>query len=156
VWAANDGVQGTQNIYATTFSLPASCRQVVLDASVTMPISIKSTLSGHLPTYRDAVVSPNPPLPFLLPAKLPVVLGNASSGLSELLILHGTALTGCLYKGGDAGSDYNLLLCIPTLAAGSQITGDTIGLRVLSGSSSPTAAVTTEVRVPLQDASCAH
>jgi hypothetical protein len=156
VWAANDGAQGEQNIYATTFSLPPSCRQVVLDASVTMPISIKSTLSGRIPTYRDAVVSPNPPLPFLLPAKLPVVLGNASSGLSELLILHGTALTGCLYQGADAGSDYNLLLCIPTITAGTQITGNTIGLRVLSGSSSPTAAVTTEVRVPLQDASCAN
>jgi hypothetical protein len=156
VWAANDGVQGTQNIYATTFSLPASCRQVVLDASVTMPISQKYALFVRPPTYVDAVVSPTPPLPFLLPAKLPVVRGNASTGLSELLVLHGTALTGCLYQGADAGSDYNLLLCIPTMTAGSQITGNTIGLRVLSGSSSPTAAVTTEVRVPLQDASCAH
>jgi hypothetical protein len=157
VWAANDGPQGDQNIYATTFSLPTSCRQVVLDASVTMPIS-KYTLAllVHPPTYKDAVVSPTPPLSFLLPVQLPVVLGNASSGLAELLILHGTALTGCLYQGGNAGADYNLLLCIPTVTAGSPLTGDKIGLRVLSGSTSTKEAVTTEVRVPLQDASCAN
>jgi hypothetical protein len=157
VWAANDGAQGEQNIYATTFSLPASCRQVVLDASVTMPIS-KYTLAilVHPPTYVDAVVSPTPPLPFLLPTELPVVIGNSSTGLAELLILHGTALTGCLYQGGNAGADYNLLLCIPSLTAGSPLTGDKIELRLWSGSSSTKAAVTTEVRVPLQDASCAH
>jgi hypothetical protein len=156
VWAANDGAQGEQNIYATTFSLPASCRQVVLDASVTMPISQKYALFVRPPTYVDAVVSPTPALPFLLPAQLPVVLGNASTGLAELLILHGTALTGCLYQGGNAGADYNLLLCIPTVTAASPLTGDKIGLRVLSGSTSTKAAVTTEVRVPLQDASCAN
>jgi hypothetical protein len=131
----------------------------VLDASVTMPISKYALFVRPIigpPTYRDAVVSPTPPLPFLLPAQLPVVLGNAGSGLAELLILHGTALTGCLYQGGNAGSDYNLLLCIPTVTAGSPLTGDKIAMRVLSGSSSSKAAVTTEVRVPVQDASCAN
>lgn len=156
-WSADDGPSGAQNVYATTFTLPSVCRQYVLDASVTMSApALKPSFLPHPPVFHDALIIPKPALTFWLPQKLTVVGGNAGTGFSELALLHNRALTSCFYQGTNGGTEYDLFLCLPAESAGVSITGDDIALRVWSELPPTTSTSTTEVKVTLQDATCAN
>jgi len=147
VWSGDDGPGGERNIYAATITPPCAPRQFVLDASVSYsPPSVKFP-----PIHIDALVTPQPPLPFLLPGKLPVTSGNAGSGFSTLSFKLGRQLpNSCLYQGANGGTGYKLLGCVPLrLAVGSQVTADTLFLRVWDA-----AYPGARVRVELNDATC--
>ncbi len=136
------------NVYAATIPKPCVPRQVVLDASISYP----PIYLWAAPTYHDAVARPHPPLTFHLPGRLPVVKGNADTGLSQLSISIGRRVTSCLYQGANNGTEYDMLGCRPPLRAGSQVSADTLDMRVWDADFREG---TTEVRVELDDATCA-
>lgn len=116
-WAADDGPNLEENIYAATFSVP-TCPNYTLDASITVPKPVLQTRSAALPTFQIAQLHPNPALTFALPAALPVTAGNAGMGLAELIttntITHAAMI--CAYRGAHSGSEYDLTGC-PWLAS---------------------------------------
>jgi len=101
--------------------------------------------------HQDAVITPNPPLTFLLPEKLPVTR-NADSGISQLAWAHNKTAGTCLYQGANNGTEYDVIGCVPAQQPATPVTAGIAILRVWSARFGKT----TEVEVPIKDAACGN
>jgi hypothetical protein len=157
VWSADDGPDGEQNIYGATFALPPRCPSLALSALVTWVPGrciVKSFCSSGFFSPQPEVLKPNPPIEFPLPTKLPVVQGNAASGIAAMLFSYKSMLSVCYYQGANGGVEYDLVTCDPSKAPGNPAgeSADTIALGVVSAQQSGV----TQVQVSLPILNCTN
>jgi len=133
-------------------AVPCTPRQFVLDASMSYnPLS-----------HINANATPQPPLTFTLPSKLPVIAGNAGTGLSLFAydLGSGTPVV-CGYTGANGGTEYDFFACTQSgLAGGSLVTADKILMSVVTArpplisTHFPPPPAGAKVEVTLNDATC--
>ncbi len=108
VWQANDGTDGLNNIYGTTFSLPApptpDAGVPAVDAGVCAPRSVVlEATRTYAPTHwTDGHAAFAPAFDFAIPTELPVVAGNAGNHWASLTFDVGTRTIACRYRGGSS------------------------------------------------------
>jgi hypothetical protein len=145
---------GSNDVFVTKIggAVPCTPRHFVLDAS----------MSYFPPSHINAFIAPQPALEFALPAKLPVIAGNAGTGTSLFAFDLGSGVPViCGYTGANAGAEYDFVACTQSgLAAGSLVTADKILMTVLTArpplisTHFPGQGGGAKVEVTLTDATC--
>jgi hypothetical protein len=145
---------GNNDVFVTKIggAVPCTPRQFVLDAS----------MAYNPLTHINALITPQPPLEFALPPKLPVIAGNAAFGTSLFAFNLGSGVPViCGYIGANAGTEYDFVACTQSgLAAGSLVTADKILMTVLTArpplisTHLPGSRGGAKVEVTLTDATC--
>ncbi len=133
VWAADDGPGGEQNIYGSTFSLPAVVPPppVCLDRTATLDAKRGSSCQGG---YTDAYETFSTPFSFAVPGSIPVVSGNAHDHHATLSWKTDCGVEqSCSFTGSSGGSSYNLSSCSHGISAGTVVIVSDVRLHLDDG-----------------------